>query len=376
MKIRLLLILLLLLPALAEDPPNPQIAVLDPATGKVLGHYLMMRSMRERFEQGTEDPHFQSMDAFTHNRLLPGKLTTEDGKHPFSRGDSLTADKVFMGRLENGDRLVFFRQQGSQGVLKVVDPAGNQRVLVPSTELAGAGWRMFFVPGLCAAGPYLLGEEPDGASCRRISDSKMLWRAKWKLGHCRWNLGAWYAGGALYVDTTEGLAKVDPETGKILWSWPDAVELTDIMLGTDGLLYVEFDYGPHPRLFKSLTRAALNRYHWPAKHEKELAGNYFWPRIIPYKDTYFGMTWYSSKQLQGDQTWLQRYLKSGTVALWEFKNGKWSWIFDYEVEGQTEAELDALYARYQFSPRMRKLLTTDSTATVYFDRDGSMLPER
>lgn len=374
MKIRWLLIVLLLLPALAEDPPNPQIAVLDPATGQVLGHYLMMRSMRERFEQGTEDPHFDSMDAFTHQFRDPSKLTSEDGKSNFSRGDSLTADKIFMGRLENGDRLVWFRKKGNQGPLKVVDTAGNQRTLVPSTGLGGAGWRMFFVPGLCAAGPYLLGEEPDGASCRRISDSKLLWHAPWKFGHCRWNLGAWYTGGALYVDTTRGLAKVDPASGKILWTWSDAVELTRVVQEPDGLLYVEFDYGPHERLYKPLTQAAVERYHWPAQKAEGLAGNYFWPRIIPYKDTYFGMTWYSPRRLTGDKTWLEQYLKSGTIALWELKNGKWSFIFDYEVKGQSEAELDALYAKYRFSPGMRKMLTTDSMATVYFDREGKMEP--
>ncbi len=40
--LRLLLLILLMLPALAEDPPNPQVAVLDPTTGKALGHWRLL----------------------------------------------------------------------------------------------------------------------------------------------------------------------------------------------------------------------------------------------------------------------------------------------------------------------------------------------
>ena len=204
------------------------------------------------------------------------------------------------------------------------------------------------------AGPFLLSEEPDGASCRLIEDGRLLWRAPWKFGHCRWNLGAWHQGGALYIDTDQGLARVNPDTGKIVWVWPDAVELLSVRLYPDGLLYAEFQYGPADHLWAGLAEAARAHYHW--------ADDHFSTRIIPYKASYFGSTWRG-----------KRYLKDGTVSIWERVNGKWSFIFDYPCQGQSPAELDALYAGYQLSPRMRRLLTIDSTATVYRDCNGKLV---
>lgn len=353
----LLVVLLLILPALAEDPPNAQVAVLEPSTGKVLGHYLLMRSMHERIDAGTEDPHFEFLREFSfYPAVDPSKLTDEKGRH-YSRPDRLD-EKAFLGMLPNGDRLVWFprkmvtRDYGI-GPLKVVTPDGRQRVLLQDRICTAPGWRPLLRPGACVAGPFLLSEEPDGASCRLIETGEVLWRARWKFAHCRWNLGAYYAGGALYVDSDRGLARVDADTGKILWTWKDSVELLDVRLYPDGLLYVHFQYGIHPDVFKGLRKAASERYQWPYKD--------FYLRAIPYKANYFGATWRG-----------KTYLKDGKVAIWERLNGKWSFVFDYDCQGQTEAELDALYAKHQFSPVMRRQLTTDSTATVYRTRDGKL----
>ncbi|MGE0492116.1 MAG: hypothetical protein AB7S38_23075 [Vulcanimicrobiota bacterium] len=345
-----LLALCLFLPALAEDPPNPQAAVLDPTSGQVLGHYLLMMSMQERIEAGSEEPHFEYLKEFCFSPGVdPGKLTDEQGR-PYSRPDRID-DQASLGYLPNGDRLVWYRTKGSHGPVKVMSRDGRQRVLLESRELGAPGWRPLLRPGACVAGPYLLSEEPDGASCRLVSDGSTRWKAPWKFGHCRWNLGAWYQGGALYVDTEKGLARVDPKTGKIAWIWPDAVELLRVRIYPDGLLYVDFQYGPHPEVFKSLRAAAKARYHWD--------DDQFGVRAIPYKATYFGRTWRGEK-----------YLQDGKVAIWERLEGKWKFIFEYSCQGQSEAELDELYARHQFSPGMRRQLTTDSTATVYRGRDG------
>lgn len=350
--------------AWAEDPPNPQVAVLDPSTGKVLGHYLMMRRMREYIEAGTEDPHFAYLKTFCFdNTIEPNKLVDENGRQYmrselYVRDERMEMKKVDMGALPDGRHLVWFAKNGGPaGPLKIVDFDGSQRVLLADRRYEAPGWRPLLRPGACVAYPYLLAEQPEGADCRSISSGKVLWKAKWKFGHCRWNLGAWYTGDALFVDSEKGLSRVNPDTGKILWTWPDAVELLRAKVYPDGLLYVEFQYGPKDMIYSGLAKQAEAHYKWPADHR-------FSTRAIPYKAGYFGATW------EGND-----YLKDGKVAVWERIDGKWRFIFDYPCSGQSEADLDKLYAKYQLSSRMRKLLTTDSTATVYFDRNGKMEPD-
>jgi len=60
----------------------------------------------------------------------------------------------------------------------------------------------------------------------------------------------------------------------------------------------------------------------------------------------------------------------GTLSVWEHVQGRWSWIFDYELptrfdpkKGSTEAQITAeqqrrnrLFGQHGFSPNMRKKL--------------------
>lgn len=362
-----LLLLLLCLTAVlrAEDPPNRHVGVLDPATGKPLGHYLLMRSTHEAIDAGTEDPHFAYLWEFCF-----GERRGADKPEVYDRPDlNGGPDKTYLGTLPGEISILWFRKEGNYevgwGPLKAVDAGGRQWTLISRTCYSTAGRSAYFHhPRLSVAGPFLLVEEDQGLLCKRIPDNKVLWRTDLKFNHyCRWNWGAWYRDGALYLSSSKGLVRVNPDTGKQLWTWPDAVEVCDLDLYPDGHLYVRYQYGPSDAQFASLRKAALDHYNWPGDFR-------FFSRIIPYKDRHFASVWWRKGELEGN------YLKDGKQALWECVDGKWSFIFDYEVKGQSQEELDALFARHGFSPRMRKQLTTDSLETVYRFRGKPLPPPR
>ena len=351
----LALTLLMVAVVWSEEPTSSQAAVLDPATGKVLGHYLLTRRMDEYIQAGTEDTHFEYLKTFCFDyKPDPAKLVDEQGRQ-YTRPDRLFP-KVFLGILPDGRRLMWFAKDGKSdlGSLKVVKPDGTQRVLLKDRNFGGAGATALFTPGVCVAHPYLLSQDQNGVECRSISDGRLLWKSSWNFGHCRWNRGAWCCGGALYADTKEGLSRVNLHSGKIEWTWPDSVELRDVKVYPDGLLYVKFQNGPKDTILNSLRKQAVSHYKSPGETD-------FWVGAIPYKAGYFGTTW------QG-----QNYLNDGKVAVWERIDGQWRFIFDYQCTGQSDAELDKLYAEHQLSSRMRQLLTNDTGAIIYHDTGNTI----
>ena len=88
-------------------------------------------------------------------------------------------------------------------------------------------------------------------------------------------------------------------------------------------------------------------------HEMELF------HVVNYKDKHFGLSTYNTRDDARSDL--------GKVTIWEYLNGKWSYIFDYELpmrydpeKGSHQAQVaaerarrDALFAKYGFSSTMR-----------------------
>lgn len=74
--------------------------------------------------------------------------------------------------------------------------------------------------------------------------------------------------------------------------------------------------------------------------------------IVPYKKLYFASTSGSDKY------------GMDFYAIWEYLDGKWVYIFEYnetDAGPEVEKRLDELYAKHRFSSAMRKKLTRGSS---------------
>lgn len=84
--------------------------------------------------------------------------------------------------------------------------------------------------------------------------------------------------------------------------------------------------------------------------------------IVPYKNRYFGESCGTSQAMR-NQNGVRPH-----IAIWEYVNGHWSFIFDFyaTVDADEGAlELNRLFARYQFSPNMRQKLMYGPERRVY-----------
>lgn len=381
----LLLVLLALSPVGAEDPGPSTIAVLDPANGRLLAWYRTDRVVRDQIAAGQETPRFPFTLRFSGIKKGetdhyinfpdpdPASKPREVNPPPASQPDHVGAVRgrpYWLARYKGGERLAFMVTNSSdasypdkeQGPVGIFGSDGRFHVLVRKTTRICAGRsEAFHDPRLTVAGPYLLVDDAGkGTTCYHLPDGRVQWRAPWHFGHCRNMWGAWYEKGALYVDQKDGLARVDPRTGRILWTWKDAGEIEALRVYPDGRLYVGYIYAPVWEVTQALGKAAVARYRWPV-----CRGVYFpfFTRVIPFKTSYFGITW--RKRAGGDK---EAYFDRGTAAVWEYQDGHWSWIFDYECQGKSTADLDKLYSRHGFSSSMRRRMTTrDDDARPYPD---------
>ncbi len=339
-----LLLALLVGLARAEDPGPAFICVLRVENGQLVAQYKLDKEGQAQVDAGKEAPHLPFLARFVDSRWQqpnkPEPLPWEPGNPS-------------LGRLPGGEILVVRQPDGSNtiegtGALGVVDASGKFTELLPRVKLGGAGRSLYMhEPRLAVAGLRLLSnDEAGGVVCQRLPDGERLWRAPWQLAHGRWDWGAFEERGNLYVDTTDGLCRIDPATGKVLWTFRDVGETKKLAVGSDGRLYVEYIYAQ--RVPDDLTGAAVARY--GKAHEPHLG---IFRQVIPYKTTYFGMTFFdpSGKPLP-DYDW-----RSGTMAIWELKGGRWSWVFELKNPGRmTEGKLDKIFAAHHFSPNMRRRL--------------------
>ncbi|MGV8124746.1 MAG: YncE family protein [Candidatus Xenobiia bacterium LiM19] len=322
------------IPLQAQGYHPPWTAVLNPADGKAVESY--------RFEEpcGKSSPPDLPYADYTRWELLPEEKRPDlkAMKLPAAyRGKNIHAEAW---RIASESRVLVFLSEkpfyvesvpgNVDGDWVVVDPATGSIVfdLKFHAKSLTAGRSLSFEPGISAWGRYAAldiaqktTEIYDIAAGKKLASLPV----SFKPYECH---GIWAAGGFIYVQTGRGLSKVDPSSGRMLWSYPHVGRIKGVRLHSDGRLYVAFDEDPHT-LQKSLKQAASQRFH----------GKDFYAGIIPYKNSYFGSTrtggWNGKK-----------------IAVWELLHGKWSFIFEYH-EDMAESEKDRLYAKNRFSSKMR-----------------------
>lgn len=344
---RLLLLLLFCLCSVcwAEDPGQSFMAVLDARNGEVLGHYLMDRVVQEQVIKGTEVPGFPYTRRFIKNLDKPTYIVQFKDRDPHDKiapgGGKRMGDVDVLGTTPNGTAVAVRGPQNymAEGAVALgVVRQGRFQTLVPETHRWFGGRSSGFeIPHLAVAGNFLLVDGEQGVTAFALPDGKKLWTGPWHFLHTRWNLGAWYQGGALYVDSKNGLARIDVNTGKVLWSNPELGEIELVRQYDDGRIYVGYIYLSQ-KLRDSLTSAGQALYQTAKFHFN----------VVPYRDTYFAY----SGPLEDKNT--------PDNAVWERKNDQWKLVFRYPVSLTDVKSLNALYAKYQFSPTMRRRLTTRS----------------
>ncbi|GMU56966.1 MAG: hypothetical protein AMXMBFR33_61120 [Candidatus Xenobia bacterium] len=331
--------------ARAEDPGPSTVTVLRP-NGRLVAHYLLDKEGERQIRAGTESPHLEFLPRFLdwHHQANKPKQVAWDPERP-SLGQ-LPGGHLLV--LKNGERFVL----DGEGVLGLLDPAGQFTPLLPHARISAGGRSLTTgEPQFAVAGLRLFSDSPEGVVCRRLPDGEILWRSNWHLGHARWDWGVFEEEGALYADTTRGLARIDPTSGRVLWVYPDAGELEKVRLGPDGLLYLTYRYAE--RIRHTLGKAAVGRYGWP--WNPDAAWFAFKINVVPYRTGYFGLTYYDSRK--GPQYLDEWPNCPGVLAVWECKDGVWSWIFELKNPGKhSQDALDRIFARHGFSGSMRKRL--------------------
>lgn len=240
---------------------------------------------------------------------------------------------------ENGEQ-----PYDSPGVIVLSDATSGQvRWTLPvQVKQWGADRSTGYHPEFAAAPPYGLLGRQGRITAYDMEQGKQLWSIPGKFADVRGVDGAWLVDGSLYLSTQRGLCKLDPANGRELWCCPYVGPRVDhISLRPDGTLGVLFYYQP-AMLEKGLRSAAQARY-----PRLKLYGI---GQIIPHRTSWFGLV-RSAPNLKDHPP------KNATTSVWEWKDGRWSFIFDY---GRlTPAQADALYARNQFSARMRERLESE-----------------
>ncbi|MGE0490118.1 MAG: PQQ-binding-like beta-propeller repeat protein [Vulcanimicrobiota bacterium] len=338
---RRLLLLLLVLSSLAraEDPGQSYLAVLDARTGKLLGHYLMDTVVQEQVMAGNEVPHFP------YTRRFIGKLEQvtyivsyrdHDRHDKPSGGSKAMGDVRVLRKTPNGTPVAVRRAFDSPEAAFGIVSDGRFRALVPRTTYQSGGRSIGFAdPGLAVAGNFLLVDSEQGIKALSLPSGRQVWQSKLHFQHSRWDWGAWYQGGALYIEARQGLVKVDPANGEVSWVCPVVGEASLVRQYDDGRVYVGYIW-PRLEVNRALEQAARERF------KVEQLGVH----VVPYKDGYFGHT----GPIQGQS--------SPDHAVWETVRDQWKLIFEYPASLTDIEQLDALYARHQFSPSMRRRLTT------------------
>jgi len=257
-------------------------------------------------------------------------------------------------RTVSGDLLCFINQgkpdengeqpYDSPGVMVLCDAStGEVRWRLPGqVKQWGADRSTGYHPEFAAAPPYALLGSQGRITAYNMEQGKQLWSIPGKFADVRGVDGAWLVNGSLYLNTRRGLCKVDPADGRELWCCPYVGTRVDhISLRPDGTLGVLFNYQPD-MLQKGLLGAARTRY-----PQLKIYGI---GQIIPHRTSWFGLV-RSAPNLKDYPP------KNLTRSVWEWKNERWSFIFDYGT--LTPAQANALYARHQFSARMRERLESE-----------------
>ncbi|GEM_PF-2904978 len=134
------------------------------------------------------------------------------------------------------------KDEDRRGVFAVVDAkTGTIKTVIPSEYVihgAGRGG-MVMEPQLGLAEGYAFYERKGSLVAFGLDTGRELWEAHEQFGWSTALLSTWMAGNALIVRTKEGLARLDPETGKCIWR-TDKVQnmITVVELGPDRRLYI------------------------------------------------------------------------------------------------------------------------------------------
>lgn len=326
---RTLLLVLLLLGMVRAEDGIEQMALLDLRTGRVECRYELDRALQRQILDGSETPRYAGTRRFLaiEQPELGLRFETDPATKPVETGPIfMRPDEVqSLGRLSDGTEFAFriTAQDDSKNHLELgLLERGQLRVLAWTT-FANAG-RSLYVhdPIIAIAGPFLLLDEPTGVRCLRWRDGSQAWRSSWHFAHSRWGNQAFYQQGCLFADVAEGLARVDPATGKFVWVWRQPAEFIALRAYGDGLVYAAF--------FRD--ERALTRLLETAGGKPEFS------RVIPHGKAFFGAT-----------------LRQGVWTVWEWRDGQWSRVFKHRAD---RSDLDLLYAHYGFSPAMRRRLTS------------------
>lgn len=329
---RVLLVALLLFGlARAEDPGVSFLAVLDPESGRVLGHYRLDEELQQEVLDGVEAPHFPYSRRFCgHEKkvYIVGFEDEDAATKPYGGKWQIGQAVTGRGLLSDGTQFAFRADAGYEGPGMFGLIRNDRFHPLVRTEFHSSGRSLAaHKPRLTVAGPYLFTDSTEGVTCMKWADGSTLWKAPWHFAHCRYPWGAFYQRGCVFADLEGGLARIDPAGGKVLWKWAGAGEVENLRIYDDGRLYIGYVYAPR-QLGQELRQASQERY----------GAKVTWAAWVPYRDLYFGST-----------------QQQGRWAIWERVNGRWSFVLDHPG-GISEAELDTLYARHQLSPTMRRRL--------------------
>lgn len=333
----LLCLALLTMPAWAEDRGHPWVYVLRASDGKVL----------ERFKSvGYSDPDpadLKRMPILA--RVVKEQFTGFNRARDEARVPG-QPDAVMYHKLPGGSVLALLVEQKTaegwvqKGRFAVVSPKGRLLFELPYVfKDMSAGGSLRFEPRIAVWKQLAVVEDRGTLTAYSLATGKKSWTSRLSLGEVGYDKGGgvWGDGRSLYVWTSKGLSRVEPSTGQVLWSTsrdlPDVAG--DMLIGSDGRLYF-VGYGAPIAVTDALRKVAKARYR----------GQEMGLIIVPYQDGYFAST-----PLYAGEKWKKR-------AVWEYRSGRWSWIFDYGPS-LSDGQVSAIYARNGFSPKMRKRLEGD-----------------
>jgi len=187
---------------------------------------------------------------------------------------------------------------------------------------------------------YFMRQDGADVNARDIDNDEPLFDSPSVLSDVRELDGGWLVGGAMYLNTIQGLKRVNPSSGHTDWIAPQiGGHVIWVSLGKDRLLYVHSVYEPVVYT-KELTKAASTRY-----SDRKIG----YVTFVPTKDGLYGLTWITSTAPDGTQN-------PSDCAVWKRGTDEWGWLFDYSPGTMSSEQMNDLYQRKGLDATMRSRL--------------------
>ncbi|MBM3463336.1 MAG: hypothetical protein FJX76_14640 [Armatimonadetes bacterium] len=349
-------------PAMAEGWWPVWMTVIRPDSGEVLGWFKADAGANRNTWRAGDLQKFPNMRALASaNPVEPGAFTDAERKKagkvalPTFYNGKVTVPHL-LRKTPQGGWLVFLEYQndrrsaegkweGVLGKFVVCDPKSGQvrREIRDEFRMKAAAGSVIYDPNVANWQRWWMAQKGANIVSRDVDSDEPLFESSSVFADVRDLDGGWIAGGPMYLNTNQGLKRINPDGGKTEWITPKVGKrVLWVTLARDNLLYVKSLYEPVV-YEQELRSAAQDRY-----SDKKLG----YVTFVPVGNDLYGLTWFATIPRDGSEPTFDQ------CAVWQRGVKVWDWKFDYNKTVDSGQTLDALYVKKGFTAELRSRLET------------------